>query len=220
MTGERTVRGTEDWRVRVSAAMLMTCALLAFSSTATAQLACNEDGVEIEFDDKRGAIELRDVRVREVTGNNKDDRDVMLANPGVQTASFNSGALTVNTLALAAFPDEGIAYNNIVRDEGKAWRARYPKGLYEFADEADLELDIEISVQGNLASHVLLGNSSWAAMSVQDAGIDVKFYGGKNKSLKQLRGDLSFQIFDLLNLTAAGVHRADLTMCINIRGTL
>ena len=202
-------------------AVFLLASWLAFVSTpASAQLACDNDGIDIEFDEKRGSVELKDARVREITGNNRDDRDVSLGNVNRQRANFSGGAYRVDTLSLAAFPDEGIGFASFERDEGKVWRARYPKDLYQFADKDDLVLEIDISVQSGVSTHVVLGNDSWAAMSVEDIGIDAKFHGGKTKSLKELRGDLNFRFFDLLNVSAAGIHRADISICINVRGTI
>lgn len=203
---------------KAPAGLLLALLLLLSPSTLWAQVVCDNDGIAVEFDDN--PIELRDVNVKEITGNKRDEVEVVLANPGVQFGNVNAGVFTVNSLSVSAFPDNGISFADIYRDEGRAWTAEYPKRMYEFADKNDLILEFSVTVNGGEASHVFGGAASTVSMSVSDAGIKAKFHGGKIKSLKKLEGDLDFRIFDLLNLTAAGVHRASISLCVNVRGNI
>lgn len=198
------------------AAALLAAMLLLLSGAAHAQIVCDNDGIAVQFDDN--PVELKDVKVKEITGDKDDELEVVLANPGVQFGNMNAGVFTVSSLNVSAFPDNGITFGEIYRDEGNAWKAEYPKHMYDFADKSDLYLEFEVTVIGGEASHVFVGSASTVSMSITDAGIDAKFHGGKPRSLKQLRGDLDFRIFDLLNLTTAGVHRANISLCVNVRG--
>ncbi len=192
--------------------------LLLLTSTSHAQVVCDNDGIAVQF--KNSTIELNDVRVREITGNRGDELEVALANPGRQFGNTSAGVFTVNSLTISAFPDNGISFAQIDRSEGRIWEANYPKNMYSFADKKDLVLEFQASVSGGEASHIIVGPASSVAMSIDDAGIKAKFHGGKIKSLKQLQGDLDFRIYDLLNLTAAGIHRANVSLCVNVRGNI
>lgn len=200
------------------AVLLLALSLLLLSSPSQAQIVCDNDGIAVEF--KKNTIELKDVKVKEISGDNDDEREEMLANPGTQFGSINAGVFTVNSLNISAFPDEGISFGEILRDEGNVWEAEYPKHMYDFADENDIVLEFSVTVSGGEASHIFVGSASTVSMSISDAGIDAKFHGGNPKSLKKLQGDLDFRIYDLLNLTAAGIHRANVSLCVNVRGNI
>lgn len=202
------------------AAMLLAFGLLVFPSPSLAQVSCDNDGIPVEWKLQRGVVQLKDPRVRDITGNNNDDRATVLANPGVQNSLGSPGLVTVNSLSLGNFPDEGLGFREIEQEKRNVWSARYPRGMYEFANKNDLMLEIEVTVIGGQASHVVVGPTSSVSMSVEDAGIDAKFYGGNPKSLKTLRGDLDFAVYDLFQLSTAGIHRADISICVNVRGTI
>ena len=158
--------------------------------------------------------------MRDITGDNDDDRESQLANPGVQNGIGSPGLVTVNSLSMAAFPDEGLGFREFEDEKGNVWKAKYPKGMYEFADENDLIIELEVTVIGGQASHVVVGPTSSVSMSVEDTDIDAKFHGGNPKSLKELKGDLGFTVYDLFQLSTAGIHRADISICVNVRGTI
>lgn len=202
------------------AAMLLAFGLFAFPAQALAQISCDNDGIPIEWKLKKGVVQLKDPRVRDITGNNNDDRASVLGNPGIQNGLGSPGLVTVNSLGLGAFPDEGLGFREIEEEKRNVWKAEYPKGMYEFANKNDLILEIEVTVIGGQASHIVVGPTSSVAVSVEDAGIDAKFYGGNPKSLKQLRGDLDFAVYNLFQLSTAGIHRADISICVNVRGTI
>ncbi len=203
---------------KAPAVLLLALLLLLLSSPSQAQIVCDNDGIAVEF--KKNVVELKDVKVKEITGDKHDDLEVMLANPGTQFGNVNAGVFTVNSLNISAFPDNGITFGEILRDEGNVWKAEYPKHMYDFADKNDLVLEFSVTVSGGEASHIFVGSASTVSMSIADAGIDAKFHGGNPKSLKQLQGDLDFRIYDLLNLTTAGIHRANVSLCVNVRGTI
>lgn len=205
---------------KTPAAMLLAFCLLLLPVQSFAQISCDNDGVPIEWKLKKGVVQLKDPKVRDVTGNNNDDRESLLANPGVQNGQGSPGLVTVNSLNLGNFPDEGLGFRTIEEEKKNVWTAEYPKGMYEFANKNDLILEIEVTVIGGQASHVIVGPTSTVSMSVEGAGIDAKFHGGNPKSLKQLRGDLDFAVYDLFQLSTAGIHRADINICVNVRGTL
>ena len=208
-------------RLKTSAALLLTCFFVVVSSAIQAQIVCDNDGIEVEFDERNGVVELKEVKVKQIAGgNNDDDREVSLGGSALQTVNYSGGALTVNGLNVSAFPDNGIGSNSIFRSDRNVWTASYPKGMYEFANKNDLILEFEISVAGGQASHIVVGPSSSASVSIDSADIDAKFHGGNPKSLKQLRGDLNFVFTNLLQLTTAGTHRADVSLCVNVRGTI
>ncbi len=200
------------------AASLLALLLLLLSSESYAQIVCDNDGIAVQF--KKNTIELKDVAVKEITGNKRDELEVALANPGTQFGNVNAGVFTVNSLNISAFPDNGISFGQIDRSERNIWVAKYPKNMYSFANKNDLVLEFQVTVSGGEASHIIVGPTSSVAMSIADAGIDAKFHGGKTKSLKQLQGDLDFRIYNLLNLTAAGIHRANVSLCVNVRGNV
>lgn len=202
------------------AATLLAFCLLLVSLPALAQVSCDNDGIPVEWKLKKGVLQLNDPRVRDITGDNDRDRASQLANPGLQYGQGSPGLVTVNGLGLGAFPDEGLSFREIEEVKRNIWTADYPRGMYEFANKNDLILEIEVTVIGGQASHVVVGPSSSVSMSVEDAGIKAKFYGGNPKSLKQLRGNLDFTVYDLFQLSTAGIHRADISICVNVRGTI
>ena len=200
------------------AVLLLALLLLLLSSQSHAQVVCDNDGIAVQF--QNTSIELDDVKVKEITGNRRDELEVAMANPGTQFGNVSAGVFTVNSLNVSAFPDNGITFGQVDRSERNIWVAKYPKNMYSFANKNDLVLEFQVTVSGGEASHIIVGPSSSVAMSIADAGIDAKFHGGKQKSLKQLQGDLDFRIYDLLNLTAAGIHRANVSLCVNVRGNI
>lgn len=203
---------------KAPAVFLLALLLLLLSIPTEAQIACDNDGIVVEFN--KAQIELKDANVKEITGNNRDELELALPSPGVQSGNVNAGIFTVNSLNVSAFPDNGISFAQLDRTERNVWEANYPKRMYEFANRKDLVLEFSATVTGGESSHIILGPSSSVSMSVADAGIKAKFHGGNPKSLKQLRGTLDFRVFDLLNLSAAGTHRADVSICVNVRGTI
>ncbi len=217
-----TGRWPDSWRGSIPA---LTLALLICPAVVQSQIACDNDGILVEFDEKNDVVELKKAKVQEIAGKGKKgkkgkDREVDLAHPGVQSGSAVGNRLIVNGLSISAFPDEGIPFAEVLRNERKVWKAEFPKGMYEFNDKDDLRLEFEVTTIDSEASHVVYGPSSSVSLSIHDAGIDAKFHGGNPKSLKQLEGELDFRYFDLLQLSAAGTHRAVISLCVNVRGTI
>lgn len=186
-----------------------------------AQIACDNDGVAVVFDTNGGVVELNDINVREITGNRSDDFDVSLGVAPTQVANYSTGSLRANGLpSSTTFPDNGVNTAQIDRAEKNIWKATYPKGMYEFNKKGDLIVEFEVTVMGGQASHIIAGPVSVVSMSIADAGIDAKWHGGKPVSLKELKGNLDFQLTGLAQSSLAGIHRADVSLCVNVRGTI
>lgn len=202
------------------AGCLLVICLLALPTQGWAQGWCTSDGIPISFDTRRGAVELDDVKVKEVIGTKDDDFDVNLGASSVQPVNFSAGSLRVTTLSATAFPDNGVRTNQIDRSENRVWSTEYPKGMYEFANKNDLQVDIQISVISGQATHVTGGSASSVSVSVANAGVSPRWHGGKTNSLKSLEGDLNIHYWNLQLLTLEGIHRATIDVCVTIRGNI
>ncbi|NKB31727.1 MAG: hypothetical protein GKR91_01340 [Pseudomonadales bacterium] len=193
--------------------------LLVIPSLAQAQV-CDNDGIVVAFDENNGAVELRDVRVREITGNRRNDIDVSIVGPGIQSANWTGSEYAVNGLSSSAFPDNGIGSSQVRRRERRVWEARFPRGMYEFNNRNNLNLELVVTVAGGQASHINGGAASVVTLAVADLGTNAQWYGGNPRSLRRLRGHLQFRYTDFMQLSMAGIHRADVSVCVNVRGNI
>ena len=88
---------------------------------------------------------------------------------------------------------------------------------YVFDNRNDLDVEIIINVTGDEANHISGGSSSRVSLVVEEGNVSDSWYGRSN-SLKRLRGRLDFRFTDIELLALAGIHRATLGVCVNIRG--
>lgn len=208
-------------QIKTPVVLLLAFWMLFYANTSAAQLACLNDGVTIDFQDRGGSVNLRDVRVREITGNRRRNRSVELNGPGTLDGIAAPGSISINSLSQAAFPDEGIPGADFTRRSRRVWEARFPRGLYEFNNRGQLELDIEVTAIGGQAAHVSGGSNSIASVDVTSRGVQTQWYGGGSPhSLRRLRGTLEFEYSDLEQLALSGTHRVRLSICVTVTGNI
>lgn len=195
-------------------------ALLLFTSAESWAQACDIDGVPVEFSRLRGgALVLQDVKAKEIVGKNRPDQSVNLAPAPQLTTNRVNGVLHVQGLDENDYPDGGFAAVGFDRKLANIWEANFPRGLYEFRRKSDLRVVLVISVPGGEAVHVTEGGTSTVALDVSEGMIHEGWWGGSS-SLKRLQGNLEFTFSDMQKLARAGVHRANVNVCVNIRGHL
>lgn len=205
--------------VKAPAALLLALLLLGTAPIAFSQPACMSDGFAVVFDEKNGSMELDQVRVKEITNDsNRNIRMIGLGNAGIQPARASRGELRVDGLG-NVFPDHGIPGATINRREKNAWEVEFEKGDYEFLDEGDLKLEIQVSVTGGQAVH-RGGGASAVTLSAIESDVDVRWHGGGRLYLKEISGALDFSLTDLMQMGLFGTYRAEVSICINIRGNV
>ncbi len=195
-------------------------ALLLFSSTRSSAQSCDSDGVSVEFSRTRGgALSLQDVRTKELTGNNWQDQSVRLASAPELTARVSNAVLIARGLDESDYPLDEFVGVRFDRKLPNIWEVNFPRNLYEFQNKSDLRVEVILTVSAGKAVHVTEGGTSSVALDVQEGMIHEIWWGGSN-SLKTVRGNLEFTFSDIQKLARAGIHRADLNVCVNIRGHL
>jgi hypothetical protein len=189
------------------------------SGETVAQGVCDADGVEVVFKQQRGgAMELKDVKPKELLGKNFRDAEISLGQAGTHMASYVGGVMQVSSLDPNDFPDHGLSVGGFDRFERNIWEVEFPRGMYEFRNKKELMVEVIATVTGGRAVHVS-GSGSTVSLAVDEGRIQETWWGGSN-SLRRLQGDLYFYYADLLDLGMDGVHRATLDLCVNIRGHL
>ena len=196
-------------------------ALLLFSpSVLNAQIACDNDNVEVEFTRlKGGVLTLNDVKTREITGANNADASIAVRNPGSLSSNYGGGVIYVDGLDAGNFPGSNILQSTIDRRANHIWEADFPKGLYEFRNKRDLRIEVFITVTDGQASHITAGHASAVTLDVDEEKVHEIWWNGSD-SLRKVWGGLTFSYSDLRQLTMAGIHRANIDVCVNIRGYL
>lgn len=162
---------------------------------------------------------LQDVRTKELAGNNQSEQSRSLGTGPALTAVNRNGVLVAEGLDESDFPLDGLGLVRFDRKLPNIWEANFPRGLYEFRDKDDLRVEVILTVSSGEAVHVIEGSVSSVTLDVQEGMLHDVWWGGSN-SLKTLRGNLEFTFSDIQKLARAGVHRADLNVCVNIRGHL
>jgi len=199
--------------------------LLAFlfliPTSAIAQVLCDNDGIQVDFrNEQAGVVTLNDARTREITGSRQSDRAESVSASGFQTTNFVFGKMLVDSLNAATYPDNGIPIAEIDRASNNAWEINFNRGDYEFNNRNDLDVEVTITVSGGQATHVFQGNSSTVSLEVEDANLNTRWYNGGSNSLRRLQGSVNFRFSDLQQLGFAGIHRATVDICVNIRGQI
>lgn len=207
-------------RVRHHFYALLGVLFLASPSAGFAQ-GCSNDVPVVFRTGPSGSVELRDASVRDITGNNNDDRDVPTNISGPLNTTVVGGALTVDTMGADDFPDDAAALRaGFNRNVNRFWETNYPNdGDYDFANRGDLNLDITYTITNDQVAGTGGGNPSVATITATTNRLRTNWYGGSN-SLRRLRGDVRLRITDLDTLTQASLHRAQITVCIEVTGQI
>ena len=206
--------------ITVNTPVAFALALLLFTSAESWAQACDIDGVPVEFSRLNGgALILQDVKTKEIAGKNRPDQSVGLSATPELTTNRVNGVLHVQGLDESDYPDGGFAAVGFDRKLANIWEANFPRGLYEFRRKSDLRVELIISVPGGEAVHVTEGGASTVTLDVSEGMIHEVWWGGST-SLRALRGNLEFSFSDMQKLARAGVHRANVNVCVNIRGHL
>lgn len=194
--------------------------VLALASSASwAQVSCSNDAPVTFPQETGGVVQLQDATVRDLVGPGGGDRAEALTLAGTQDGQAQGGLYRVNTIGTNAFPDDVTALQfEFDRRVNRLFEVNYTQGQYEFANRADLDLQVDLIVPGNVANSVAVGSSSNVTISGQVDNLQVNWYGGRGNSLRRIRGRVTFFYSDFANLTVPGVHRADLTVCVEVNG--
>jgi len=191
-----------------------------FAGSIQAQGLCDADGVAVEFVSARGgAISLRQAKTKELVGKNVRAGTIELNFNGTLRTNFRGGVLRAQGLDVDDFPDLNISSNSFERAEQNAWEVNFPRGLYQFRNKNDLQVEMIINVMGGQASHVNQGNTSTVPLAVDIDNYHEVWWGNSN-SLRRLRGSMNFTYSDFENISLSGEHRATVEVCVNIRGNL
>ncbi|MBT8147519.1 MAG: hypothetical protein KJN90_11750 [Gammaproteobacteria bacterium] len=200
--------------------MVVPLTLLSVHVPETLAQACDTDGVPIEFRRLRNdSLELKDVKTKEIVGRNIKDSALSLGRPTSIYTSYEAGLVRVAGISIDDYPDIGLNLTRIDRQEPNVWEVNFPRGLYEFRKKNDLEVEMFIRVEGGQAAHIDQGPVSTVALEVEPGKMHETWWGGTN-SLRRLRGNLNFTFSNVTNLGVAGIHRARLNVCVNVRGNL
>jgi len=195
--------------------------LMSLPLLAVAQPSCPNDAVVTFRDEVAGVVTLNNAQVRNVVrGGNNDDRSVRINLGGTQDGQVQGNRLVVDTIGLDEFPTEASAVRpGFNRTVGRFFEVNYSNGQYVFTDRADLDVEVTFTVLGDEASSTLAGSLSRASFTPELRNLNVAWFGGSN-SLRRLRGQVRFRYSDLQNLEQPGVHRANLTVCIEVNGAI
>ena len=90
--------------------------------------------------------------------------------------------------------------------------------MYVFEHRRDLDIDVAFSVRGNKSTAVS-GAASSATFTVEQRNVTTQWWGNSN-SLRRVRGMIRFNYSDLHGLGEAGTHRANIDVCMQVRGHL
>lgn|GEM_PF-4339608 len=198
--------------------MVLPLMLLSIHMPETLAQACDVDGVQVEFLRLRNdSLELKEVKAKEIVGRNIKDSALSLGRPAGFYANYEAGLVRVSGITSDDYPDLGLGLARIDRREPNVWEVNFPRGMYEFEKKNDLEIEMFITVEGGQASHIDKGPASTVALEVEPGKVHELWWGGTN-SLRRLRGNLNFTFSNLTDLGAAGIHRAQLNVCVNVRG--
>ena len=184
-----------------------------------AQVSCSNDATVTFPQETGGIVTLQDATVRDIVGAGGSDRAEALTLAGTQGGQAQGGIYRVNTISANAFPDDVTALQlEFDRRVNQFFEGNYTRGQYEFANRADLDVQVDLIVPGNVANGVGGGSASSVTVTGQLDNLQVNWYGGRGNSLRRLRGRVTFFYSDFANLTRPGVHRADLTLCVEVSG--
>jgi hypothetical protein len=186
----------------------------------SAQAGCPNDATVTFPNEVAGVVTLQDARIGDVvTGGGNADRAQQLNLAGPQTAQAQGALLRVNSISTNEFPSEAAALQlGFDRRVNRFFEVNYTNGQYQFANRADLDVQVTFSVPGDVANSVLGGSASRATITPQLDNLNVRWYGGQGNSLRQLRGRVTFRYSDLADLQQPGIHRADLSLCVEVSG--
>lgn len=194
--------------------------LVCTSQRVAAQAGCPNDATVTFPGEVAGVVTVQDARVGEVlVGGGGADRAQALNLVGQQTGQVQGGQLVVDSISISEFPDDAAALETgFDRRVNQFFEVNYTRGQYEFASRADLDVQVTFFVPGDAANSVIPGSSSSATITPQLDNLQVNWYGGQGNSLRRLRGRVVFTYSDFANLEQAGVHSADLTLCVEVNG--
>ncbi len=189
------------------------------ASAAQAQPGCVDDGAEFKFFHQQGGtIALNAVRVREITGNPTDDRAI--AHGG--SLQPLSGRVSGSAFVVDSQGSENFRSNllqaDFSRSTSRFWEAKYKRGVYTFRRKSDLKVDVLISPEQAQANHVDSGKASTAMLETTHEGLSIKWYSGKDNSLKSVKGAAQHTYSNLEGLNQSGEHQATIEVCVNIEG--
>lgn len=190
------------------------------SQRAAAQAGCPNDATVTFPNAVAGVVTLQDARVGDVVaGGGGADRAEALNLTGTQTGQVQGGQLVVNSISISEFPGDALALQTgFDRRVNRFFEVEYSRGQYEFANRADLDVQVTFFIPGDAANSVIPGSSSSATITPQLDNLQVNWYGGQGNSLRRLRGRVVFTYSDFADLEQAGVHSADLTLCVEVNG--
>jgi hypothetical protein len=184
-----------------------------------AQLSCSSDAPLTFLQATGGVVELQDATVRDIAGAGGSDRAEALTLAGTQGGQAQGGQYRVNTISTNEYPDDFTALElEFDRRVNRFFEINYTRGQYEFADRADLDVQVDLLIPGNVANSVTGGSASYATITGEVDNLNINWFGGRANSLRRIRGSVTFRYSDFANLTQPGVHRADLTVCVEVSG--
>lgn len=206
------------YRQQQLSAILSLTVLLLVPMPVFAQFLCDNDGIEIEFlGEVAGALQLREATARELNVRTPTDQSFAVGSTERLTGRLKGRNIRSSTAGFSGYQIGPIT--GFERALPNAWEAKFPMGRYEFRDKADIELQIMMTIADSQASHYTAGQDSTVTLEVEESRVQKYWYSGTN-SLRVVRGSLELRVSELEKLGAAGIHRATLSVCVNVRGNL
>jgi hypothetical protein len=199
--------------------LLLGGVIFATPLTSVAQ-GCTSDVPIVFRTSNSGSVEFRRATVRDITGGNRGDQEVAVDIGGPLSTGVRGSVLTVDGMGADRFSSEAANLSGgFNRRLNQFWETRYARNSYEFANRGDLDVNVTLTVVDNQAKALGGGNPSAATVTATSSQLQTQWWNNTN-SLRRLRGDLRFRYSDFETLAQAGLHRAQLTVCVEVTGQL